>query len=292
MMMWSGMAEGSNSPAQLQAMFHAPNIVNRGDPRLPDPVPSTITPQPSDPESTPNAKALLVRLSSSTGIAAGIAEFTVDGPQTSAVAEQIRTAVKDGRLPILRWTPQSPTGASVTAQLTDFEWDELLKSGTALHERWLTEVDAVVPLLQQLNKENIAVVWSPLPEANSPNFWWGGRPGPDGSQALFRELAERLTSQHEFHHLVWMWEPTMISTPPGGPRRTSLEDFYPGPIGVDAVMLDVEGDAALHGFGTRAIAALAGVKPVGVRSSVPLANANPPGFAWAYSSVPSSTSLH
>jgi hypothetical protein len=264
--------------------------VNRGDPRLPGPLLSAFTPQPSDPEATPAAKGLLVKLSSAKSNGAEIAEFTVDGSSSTIIAEKIRAAVKAGRLPILRWTPPSPTGEGMTAPLTDFEWSEILKPGTALHERWLAEIDAVVPLLRRLEEEHIAVAWSPLPAANAPNSWWGARPGPEGSRALIRELADRLTAQHGLHHLVWMWEPTIVAPPVGSPRRVPLEDFYPGPLGIDAIMLDEDGDVAAHSFAARNVEALAGVKPVGIRSSVPLADtALPASFSWGYTPAPAPT---
>ena len=289
MMMWSGMAESSNSPAQLQAVFHAPNVVDRGDPRLPAPLPLTATPQPSDPEATMGAKQLLEKLSSARSSGAEVAEFSVDVSSTSALADQVRAASKTGRLPILRWTPPSPAGEGMAAPLSDFEWYELVKPGTALHDKWLAEIDTVVPLLQQLDKEHVAVAWSPLPEANAHTFWWGVRPGPEGSRALLREIAERLTS-HGLHNLVWIWEPAVSSTAPSGPDRAPIQDLYPGPLGVDAILLDVDGDSATHGFAAGGVEALAGIKPVGLRSSAPLAKAAlPVSLSWIYTLPPTAT---
>jgi mannan endo-1,4-beta-mannosidase len=50
--MWSGFAESSNSPEQLQSIFHAPNLLNRGDwPFTPpsEPVPVQVQPLTPDP---------------------------------------------------------------------------------------------------------------------------------------------------------------------------------------------------------------------------------------------------
>ncbi|MBB5057956.1 beta-mannanase [Granulicella aggregans] len=288
-MMWSGMAEGSNTPAQLQAVFHAPNVVDRGDPRLSAPLPSAATPQPSDPEATPAAKQLLEKLSMARSTGVEIAEFTADVASAPALADEIRVATKAGRLPILRWTPPSPTGEGMAVPLSDFEWNELVSSGTALHEKWLAEIDAVLPLLQQLDKEHVAVAWSPLPEANAHNFWWGARPGPEGSRALLREIGDRLTS-HGLHNLVWIWEAAVSPAAPTGPNRVPIQDLYPGPLGVDAILLDVDGDSATHGFAARGVEALAGIKPVGLRSSAPLAKAAlTDSFSWTYTPLPNAT---
>jgi mannan endo-1,4-beta-mannosidase len=292
MMMWSGMAEDSNTPEQLQSMFHAQNVINRNDPRLPLPLPASSTPEPSDPQATLAAKSLLAGLYPTAARRPNIVEFPLDGSLAGVSADQIRAAVKAGKTPLLRWTPPSPTGAAVTIPLTDFEWSELLKPGTALHDAWFAEVNAVLPLLQQLEKDRIAVLWSSLPEANSQNFWWGARPGPDGSRALIRELSEQLTVRHRLHNLVLIWEPTMNSRAPGSPRPAPLEDFYPGPLGIDVLMLDVSGNSSARGFDSRNAMALAGGKPLGLRTLVsltgPAAGAN---FSWTYpapaSSIPS-----
>ena len=293
MMMWSGMAESSNGPDQLQAAFHAPNIVNRGDARLPAPLPPPSVPQPSDPEVTAAAKVLLMKFSSAKSTGAEVAEFNLDGSSSTVPITEIRAAVKAGHLPVLRWMPQSPTGEGLAGPLTDFEWSELLKSGTPLHEKWLAEIDAIVPLLHRLDEEHIAVAWSPLPEPNARKFWWGSRPGPEGSRALFQELAERLTSQDRLHSLVWTWEPAMAASAAGTPRPVPLDDFYPGPLGIDAITLDVEGDSAVHGFAPREVEALAGVKPVGIRSTIPLADPTLlASFSWAYTAAPLPPSAH
>ena len=292
MMMWSGMAEDSNTPEQLQSLFHAQNVINRNDPRLPSPLPASSTPEPSDPQATLAAKSLLAGLYPTATRRPNIVEFPLDGSLAGVSADQIRAAVKAGKTPLLCWTPPSPTGAAVTIPLTDFEWSELLKPGTALHDAWLAEVNAVLPLLQQLEKDRIAVLWSSLPEANSQNFWWGARSGPDGSRALIRELSEQLTVRHRLHNLVWIWEPTMNSRAPGSPRPAPLEDFYPGPLGIDALMLDVSGNSPARGFDSRNAMALAGGKPLGLRTLVSLTDpAAGTNFSWTYpasaSSIPS-----
>lgn len=283
------MAEGSNTPEQLQSMFHAPNVINRNDARLPSPLPASSTPGPSDPEATLAAKSLLAGLYPTAAKRPDIIEFPLNGSLAGVSADQISAAVKAGKTPLLRWTPPSPTGAAETIPLSNFEWAELLKPGTALHDTWLAEINAVLPLLDQLGKDHIAVLWSSLPEANSHNFWWGAVAGPDGSRALIRELSEQLTVRHRLHNLVWIWEPAMNTVAAGGSRPASLEDFYPGPLGIDALMLDVPGDFSARGFSSRSATALAGGKPLGLRTLVPLTDpAVGTTFSWTYQAPASS----
>ncbi len=287
MMMWSGMAESSNSQEQLQAIFHASNVVNRKDPRLAVPAIAANQPQPSDFEASPAAKALLGRVSPAQQARPQVVAFDLGAHTAADVAAEIRTAASAGRLPLLRWTPPSPTGEGTSKPLTDFEWSELIRPGTSLHAKWLAEIESILPVLQQLRKDDIAVLWDPLPGANASSIWWGARPGPEGSRALFRELDEELVTHHHLHQLVWVWEAAVQSAPSEGSRRTPLEDFYPGPLGVDALMLDVPPDFATRSYAARAAEELAGLKPVGIRSSTALADsAVPPTFSFISSPAP------
>jgi len=36
-------------------------------------------------------------------------------------------------------------------------------------------------------------------------FWWGGRPGKDGSAALYRQIYDRFVNVHHLDNLVWVW---------------------------------------------------------------------------------------
>ncbi len=257
-MMWSGSQESSNSMEQLQTMFHAPVVVDRGDPRLAKPLPKPRTPPlPVTLEATPEAVGLLGRLyrlkgeaalhglavngdaaAANVGDAAGWEEFTISGrvmlPGTAAA---IRTAARDGRVVALRWTPPNPTGGG-SEPLTEFEWQQLRRPGTDVQLRWLAEIDAVAGVLKALAKEHIAVVWSALPEPNGHGFWWCGRPGPDGSEGLVREMHDRLVESDGLRNLVWNWEPAAPGFTPGS--NGGWAEFYPGPLYADVLTLDAE----------------------------------------------------
>ena len=280
MMMWSGMAESSNSPEQLQALFHATNVIDRGDPRLAAPLAAPGTREPSDPHATPAARSLLASLNPTNATRVDVVEFALDGAQSVSV-EDIRAAVRAGKIPLLRWTPRSPTGGSTTVPLTDFEWSELIKPETPLHQAWLSEISKLVPLLQQLENDHAAYLWSPLPEANGRAFWWSNRPGPEGSRALIHRLREQLVAQARLHNLIWIWEPASSAGAPGGLRPEPLEEFYPGPLGIDGLMLDLPANASGRDFGVQTVKTLAGVKPFGLRTLVPIRDsAANSGAAW------------
>ena len=282
MMMWSGMAESSNSPTQLQEIFHAPNVIDRNDPHLPAPFPAPSTMEPSDSEASPATKSLLATLNPASATRPDVVEFAIDGSGKPS-AGGIVAAVRAGKTTLLRWMPPSPTGGPITTPLTDFEWAELNKPESALHAAWLNEVTALTPLLKQLGNDHTAVLWSPLPEANGHTFWWSARPGPDGSRALVRELREHLAVETRLHNLVWIWEASLGAGASSGPRQAPLEDFYPGPLGIDALMLDEQGETLGRGFGIRVLGTLGGGKPLGLRTRVELKETTPQsGLSWVY----------
>jgi mannan endo-1,4-beta-mannosidase len=67
-MMWSGLAETANSPEQLQAIFHAPNLLNRGDtPFTASSAPAVMSVVPVTPNALPQVKTILGRLYGASG---------------------------------------------------------------------------------------------------------------------------------------------------------------------------------------------------------------------------------
>jgi mannan endo-1,4-beta-mannosidase len=90
--------------------------------------------------------------------------------------------------------------------LTNYEWNDLLTPGSALNKRWSEEVDEAAATLRELQKEGVAVLWNPLPEANGKDFWWAGRKGIHGSAELYRQLFDRLVNHDGMQNLVWVWE--------------------------------------------------------------------------------------
>ncbi len=113
------------------------------------------------------------------------------------------------------------------AELTDEEWAELTTPGTALHGRWLAQVDRLAGHLARLRDAGVPVLWRPYHEMNGVWFWWGARPGPDGFPKLWRMLYERLVEHHGLDNLVWVWN---ANAPRDIPRDQAFAyaGFYPG----------------------------------------------------------------
>jgi mannan endo-1,4-beta-mannosidase len=125
---------------------------------------------------------------------------------------------------------------SVQGHLSDFEWHELLTPGTVLYNRWCAQVDVVAGYLKQLQDAHVPVLFRAYHEMNGNWFWWGGRPGQDGSAALYRQIYDRFVNVHHLGNLVWVWN---VNTP--SPSAGPIADYYPGPQYVDVLTIDIYG---------------------------------------------------
>jgi hypothetical protein len=268
-MMWSGMAEGANTPEQLQTMFHAPGVIDRGDARLPAPVPAAEAhPSPVDPQATQGARELLKTLAAarfdpnsslSAPASPMFAEFQLDGRNADEARSELKQLREAGKVPLLRWTPPSPAGGG-QHPLDDFEWSELLKTGTALHTAWMQEIDGLAAQLAELHGKDTSLVLDPLPQPNSAASWWSQRPGPEGSQRLVEDLYAAL-QKAGVHTVLLAWEPALVPPATGQMRPAPLTSFSPGP-GLFDLLLTGGMSGNLRGFGGRILLENAGSKPV------------------------------
>jgi mannan endo-1,4-beta-mannosidase len=125
---------------------------------------------------------------------------------------------------------------SVQAKLTDAQWKELITPGTALHQRWLKQLDVVAGHLAKLRDEHIPVIWRPYHEMNGDWFWWGFRPGPRGTQALYPLMFDHFTKKRGLNNLLWVWNANKVNDEGNaGPYR----DYYPGHAYVDILATDI-----------------------------------------------------
>ncbi|AOS44736.1 Mannan endo-1,4-beta-mannosidase [Lacunisphaera limnophila] len=167
---------------------------------------------------------------------------------------------------------------SIQGKLTDAEWRELLTPGTALNERWQSQVDVIAFFLRQLRDARVPVLWRPYHEMNGSWFWWGGRPGADNFTKLYRMLFDRLTHFHRLNNLIWVYGPNEVRT-----NVAPYADFFPGHDVVDALATDVYSNGfARHDYDS--LLALAAGKPIGLGEVGPIPTAeilqDQPRWAW------------
>ncbi|PST82734.1 glycoside hydrolase [Pedobacter yulinensis] len=146
----------------------------------------------------------------------------------------------------------------VLSKLSDAQWKDLITDGSALNKRWKQRMDAVAPYLQQLQKAGVEVLWRPLHEMNQGVFWWGGRPGPEGTRNLYRLTHDYLTQVKKLDNLIWVWDIQDFET-----LAQDAVNYNPGEAYWDVLALDIYDDKT--GFSNtkyEIIKKTAGEKPI------------------------------
>ena len=161
-----------------------------------------------------------------------------------AMIEEVKRQYRNGSVITLTWHAVRPTEDepvtfrdSVQGHLKKREWRELLTPGSPLYNRWCAQVDVVAGYMRQLRDAHVPVLFRPYHEMNGNWFWWGSRPGKDGSAALYRQLYNRFVNLHRLDNLVWAWN---VNSPGG--NAGPVEDYYPGPGFADVVTMDIYGE--------------------------------------------------
>jgi mannan endo-1,4-beta-mannosidase len=150
---------------------------------------------------------------------------------------------KEGSIITLMWhavrpIDDEPNGwkESVQNKLTDAQWRELVTPGTPLNNRWLNQLKVVAGHLTKLRDARVPVLWRPYHEGNGNWFWWGFRPGPRGTQALYRLMFEVFTGLYGLNNLLWVWNANKVNDEGNaGP----YQDYYPGHPIVDILATDI-----------------------------------------------------
>jgi len=158
--------------------------------------------------------------------------------------EEVKRQYQNGAIIALTWHEVRPTDDepvtfhdSVQGRLTDYEWQQLLTPGTPLYNRWCAQVDVVAGYLRQLRDAHVPVLFRAYHEMNGGWFWWGGRPGKNGSAALYRQIYDRFVNVHHLDNLVWVWN---VNAP--NPDWVPIAEYYPGQQYADVVTMDIYGE--------------------------------------------------
>jgi mannan endo-1,4-beta-mannosidase len=176
------------------------------------------------------------------GFAGGADKDSTEG--RPSMIEEAERQYSNGAVIALTWHAVRPTDDepvtfrdSVQGHLTDFEWQELLTPGTDIYNRWAEQVDVIAGYLRQLQEAGVPVLFRPYHEMNGNWFWWGGRPGENGSAALYRQLYDRFVHVHHLNNLIWVWNVNSPSENAG-----AIGSYFPGPQYVDVVTMDIYGE--------------------------------------------------
>lgn len=152
----------------------------------------------------------------------------------------------------------------LNAQLDDNQWNELLTDGTVLNKNWKKRMDDIGVYLQYLEDNGVVVLFRPLHEMNQGKFWWGGRPGPDGTAKLYRMTHDYFTDTLGLGNIIWVWDMQDLSR--------DFEAYNPGNDYWDVFAFDVYDkgyDASWYNY----ILPIAGDKPMAIGECAQLPDA-------------------
>lgn len=108
------------------------------------------------------------------------------------------------------------------AMLTDEARKSLLDNGYMSLEMsaLLDDIDKMAGFFQKLDDAGAAVIFCPIPDGDTGEYWWGS--SPENYQKLWTLIFDRLCRYHKIHCLIWQW-------------NGSDMDYYPGSNYVDIV---------------------------------------------------------
>ena len=114
------------------------------------------------------------------------------------------------------------------AAKNEFTLDDAVTDGTWANRFMKSDLEKIVPYLQQLQQANIPVLWRPLHEAVGKWFWWG-----NGSAASYVKLWRFMYDYFKakgINNLIWVWT-----------SEKADSDWYPGDDYVDIIGTDMYG---------------------------------------------------
>lgn len=156
-------------------------------------------------------------------------------------------------------TPCGYDSTGVLSRLTDAQWNELITDGTPLNKKWKSMIDNVCVYLQFLKEHGVEVLWRPLHEMNQGAFWWGGRPGPNGTLKLYQIMHDYMTKTKGLTNLIWEWD---IQDLPG--YQSALQEYNPGSNYWDMLAFDVYDKSGYTLDKYNAVVSAANGKPIAI----------------------------
>lgn len=139
--------------------------------------------------------------------------------------------------------------------LTDAQWTSLITTGSELNLAWKTRLDSIAVFLKYLDDRDIEVLFRPLHEMNQSAFWWGGRPGPEGTARLFQITHEYLENEKGLTNIIWVWDMQDLTR--------NLNDYNPGDQYWDVFAFDVYADGYEQSWYDQ-ILRMVGDKPIAI----------------------------
>lgn len=94
-------------------------------------------------------------------------------------------------------------------RMSQERFNEVLKNGTDLQNKWLEHLDLAAQWLGELQAAGVVVLWRPYHEMTGGWFWWGGKKA-ESFKSLWIMAYERLTIRHKLNNLIWVWSAAQV----------------------------------------------------------------------------------
>ena len=148
----------------------------------------------------------------------------------------------------------------VLSKLTNEQWTELITDGTPLNKKWKVMIDEVSVYLQQLEDQGVEVLWRPYHEMNQGVFWWGGRPGANGTRKLYQLMHDYMKNTKGLSNLIWVWDMQDFAN-----LSSDLTEYNPGAAYWDVAALDIYDDGSGYSNAKyQAMVKISGGKPIAI----------------------------
>jgi mannan endo-1,4-beta-mannosidase len=154
----------------------------------------------------------------------------------------------------------------VLSHLSDAQWNELITDGSNLNRIWKARLDVISVFLQDLKNNGVEVLWRPLHEMNQGNFWWGARPGPQGTARLYQITHDYMVGTKGLTNLIWVWDVQDLDF--------NWAPYNPGDRYWDVLALDIYGGDGYTIQKYQTLLQLAGDKPIAIGECQRLPTAN------------------
>ncbi len=92
-------------------------------------------------------------------------------------------------------------------------------------------MDDIAIYLQYLEDNGVEVLFRPFHEMNQGKFWWGGRPGINGTAKLYQITHDYFTKTKGLSNLIWVWDMQDLSR--------DIEAYNPGEAYWDIFGFDI-----------------------------------------------------
>jgi hypothetical protein len=125
-------------------------------------------------------------------------------------------------------------GGANPAKLTDAQFTQLTTPGTNLYNTWIGRLDTLSTYLQDLENNNVVVLFRPFHEMNQCVFWWACHKGSNGTAKLYQITHDYLVNTKGLENLIWVWNVQDFSN-----LSTEIDAYNPGSAYFDIASLDV-----------------------------------------------------